>query len=399
MRLGWSTSKNSVSYYAQKTVYVDGKNKSKVVKRFGSEKYICETYGVTDAKVWAKEQVRLMNEAEKEDAAKFNIELCAGTDLVMDEQRRFNGGYLFLQDVYYELDEDVEVSNVTINVNAFVGCAQFVKIHTSYNYAVYALANDGEPLNAKFDFAPEAYTIKTVADKGNTSIAYNKFNVPYNGGTGYSYEIDPADVAGVYSIYVDESIAYFQSLRKHNGKYVVTPGDCVIIKTEGEKEVEATRTEDNFKCSLIDEVFTLEEDITLAAFQADVVDNPSYLSSYGGWYNDDSSNALKSAGYPDNGMSLYRLTNTAGAGFGFTRYTGTTLKAEQFFILADAPEAARLQTVWLDENGNVEGEATAIQKVETAAENVGEIYNLQGVRVNGAQKGLYIQNGKKFIVK
>ena len=103
MRLGWSTSKNSVSYYAQKTIYVDGKNKSDIVKRFGSEKYICETYGVTDAKAWAKEQVRLMNEAEKEDSASFNIELCAGMDLVMDEQRRFNGGYLFLQDVYYEL--------------------------------------------------------------------------------------------------------------------------------------------------------------------------------------------------------------------------------------------------------------------------------------------------------
>ena len=103
MRLGWSTSKNSVSYYAQKTIYVDGKNKSDVVKRFGSEKYICETYGVTDAKAWAKEQVHLMNEAEKEDAARFNIELCAGMDLVMDEQRRFNGGYLFLQDIYYEL--------------------------------------------------------------------------------------------------------------------------------------------------------------------------------------------------------------------------------------------------------------------------------------------------------
>ncbi|MCR4606015.1 MAG: IS1634 family transposase [Eubacterium sp.] len=78
-------------------------NKTQIVKSFGSEKQICEKYGVTDAKAWAKEQVRLMNEAEKEDAAKFNIELCAGTDLVMDEQRRFNGGYLFLQDIYYEL--------------------------------------------------------------------------------------------------------------------------------------------------------------------------------------------------------------------------------------------------------------------------------------------------------
>ena len=75
MRLGWAKTKYSISYYVKKTIYVDGKNKDMVVKRLGSEKYICETYGVTDAKEWAKEQVRLMNEAEKEDAAKFNIEL------------------------------------------------------------------------------------------------------------------------------------------------------------------------------------------------------------------------------------------------------------------------------------------------------------------------------------
>ena len=106
MRLGWAKTKYSVSYYVQKTIYVNGKNKSLVVKRLGSEKYIRETYGVTDAKAWAKEQVRLMNEAEKEDSAKFNIELCAGTDLPMEEQRRFNGGYLFLQDIYYDLGLD-----------------------------------------------------------------------------------------------------------------------------------------------------------------------------------------------------------------------------------------------------------------------------------------------------
>lgn len=106
MRLGWTKTKYSVSYYVQKTIYVNGSNKSQVVKRLGSEKYICETYNVTDAKAWAKEQVRLMNAAEKEDSAKFNIELCAGTDLPLDEQHRFNGGYIFLQDIYYQLGLD-----------------------------------------------------------------------------------------------------------------------------------------------------------------------------------------------------------------------------------------------------------------------------------------------------
>ena len=103
MRLGWTANKNSTTYRAVKTIRVNGKNKTLPIKTFGTDKYICETYGVTDAKAWAKEQVRLMNEAEQEDAAIFQIDLCAGTDLNLNEQRKFNGGYLFLQDIYYEL--------------------------------------------------------------------------------------------------------------------------------------------------------------------------------------------------------------------------------------------------------------------------------------------------------
>ena len=103
MRLGWTTSKYSTTYRAVKTIRVNGRNKTQIIKSFGSEKYICETYGVTDARAWAKEQVRLMNEAEKDDSATFNIKLCSGRDLVLDGQQRFNGGYLFLQKIYYEL--------------------------------------------------------------------------------------------------------------------------------------------------------------------------------------------------------------------------------------------------------------------------------------------------------
>ena len=103
MRLGWTTSKYSTTYRAVKTIRVNGRNKTQIIKSFGSEKYICKTYGVTDAKAWAKEQVRLMNETEEDGSATFNIELCSGRDLVLDGQRRFNGGYLFLQNIYYEL--------------------------------------------------------------------------------------------------------------------------------------------------------------------------------------------------------------------------------------------------------------------------------------------------------
>ena len=73
MRLGWSKKGNSISYYIHKTVYVNGKNKSLVLKRLGSEKYICSTYSVTDAKAWAQQQVELMRKEEAEETAPIQI--------------------------------------------------------------------------------------------------------------------------------------------------------------------------------------------------------------------------------------------------------------------------------------------------------------------------------------
>ena len=49
-------------------------------------------------------------------------------------------------------------------------------------------------------------------------------------------------------------------------------------------------------------------------------------------------------------------------------------------------------------DGMIIGEATGIDTIENAAQT-GELYDLQGRRVMNAQKGLYIQNGKKFVVK
>ena len=44
-------------------------------------------------------------------------------------------------------------------------------------------------------------------------------------------------------------------------------------------------------------------------------------------------------------------------------------------------------------------DATAINAVESTNANIGQAYNLNGQRVVAPQKGLYIVNGKKVIVK
>ena len=43
--------------------------------------------------------------------------------------------------------------------------------------------------------------------------------------------------------------------------------------------------------------------------------------------------------------------------------------------------------------------ATGINGVKADALKDAQIYNLQGVRVDKAQKGLYIVNGKKVVIK
>ena len=106
-------------------------------------------------------------------------------------------------------------------------------------------------------------------------------------------------------------------------------------------------------------------------------------------------------GFPGGKTYLYRLTNTAGLGFGFTSFTGTSIKEGQFFIACSKkPDGAgRLNMVWLDEYGNVESETTGIETIESNDADNGAIYNLQGIRIVKPQKGIYIQKGRKIVVK
>mgnify|MGYP002624467961 FL=1 len=105
-----------------------------------------------------------------------------------------------------------------------------------------------------------------------------------------------------------------------------------------------------------------------------------------------------------NTNNVYLLTNPANFGgmkavaIDYANYTTPFINKENFYALGKKYAAsARMVINWIDE-----GEATGIYAVKTGkfvnAEN-DAIYNLQGVRVNKAQKGIYIQNGKKFVVK
>lgn len=102
VRLNKVKSKNAVSYYIIRSVRRDGKNSSEIVKKLGTEKSIKETYGVEDVDGWAKEQLRIMNEEIASDH-KVLIPLSTGKVVDADVRLAFNAGYLFLQQIYYQL--------------------------------------------------------------------------------------------------------------------------------------------------------------------------------------------------------------------------------------------------------------------------------------------------------
>lgn len=106
MRLKKSTSKNSVSLSVIKDVSVNGKRTTKVVEALGNCEDISKKYGVDDPFQWAKDYIKELNQSEKEDNRDVMVKFSTSKRLNKNDQRHFNGGYLFLQEIYYELQLD-----------------------------------------------------------------------------------------------------------------------------------------------------------------------------------------------------------------------------------------------------------------------------------------------------
>ena len=84
----------------------DGKSTTKVVKKFGTVEELREKLNGEDPIEWAKAQVARMTEQENEESKKVVIECNPKALISKGEQRSYNGGYLFLQKIYYELGLD-----------------------------------------------------------------------------------------------------------------------------------------------------------------------------------------------------------------------------------------------------------------------------------------------------
>ena len=104
MRLQISQTKNAASFYVVKSVYANGKRTNKIHEKLGTYEELKAKLGNRDPYEWAEEYVAELNRVEKEGREPDVIARYSPYKRIEKNVRHlFNGGYLFLQQIYYEL--------------------------------------------------------------------------------------------------------------------------------------------------------------------------------------------------------------------------------------------------------------------------------------------------------
>lgn len=108
MKVNTSKSKNAESFYIKQS-YIDsnGKSTSRTIRKLGTLKELLVEHGPTrdDVMAWAKEQARIETEKFEQEKANLCVPITfhPNRKIPHGEKRKFQGGYLFLQSLYYEL--------------------------------------------------------------------------------------------------------------------------------------------------------------------------------------------------------------------------------------------------------------------------------------------------------
>ena len=103
MRLQIVKSKNAASLYVVKSIFENGRRSSKVVEKLGTYADLTKALDGKDPIEWAKKYVDELNKKENEQKRDVLVKYSPTKLISKADQRYFNGGYLFLQKIYYEL--------------------------------------------------------------------------------------------------------------------------------------------------------------------------------------------------------------------------------------------------------------------------------------------------------
>jgi len=147
MRLKISRSKNSASLYVIKSTWINGVHSTKIVEKLGTETELRKKLHGADPYEWAKKYIEELNQKEKEGKRDVLVKYSPVKVIEKDEQHSFNGGYLFLQQIYHELKFNklcAEISQkykFTFNLNSILSRLLYSRIiYPSSKLATFQLS-------------------------------------------------------------------------------------------------------------------------------------------------------------------------------------------------------------------------------------------------------------------
>lgn len=205
-----STSKNSISLYIAKSVYKNGRTTSHRVEKLGTIEQIQDKIGPDkDPYEWAKERAVELTRLEKEENLDITITLSNSDLIEKGKQNLFNGGYLFLSKIFYELKLDVMCKEISsrykfdFDLSAILHdliCARV--IYPSSKLSTFEQANkflekkhyELQHVYRALDIlAKEQATIQQHLYKSSTKVIERNTQVLYYDCTNFFFEIEEAE--------------------------------------------------------------------------------------------------------------------------------------------------------------------------------------------------------------
>lgn len=214
MKVDTTKSKNAESFYIRQSyINSEGKSTSKTIRKLGTLNELLVEHGPTrdDVMEWAKEQARIETEKYKvqKDINTVLIPLRANKKIGYNEEKRFQGGYLFLQYIYYSLGLNRVCRKIRdkhqyeYDLNAILSDLIYTRVlepsskRSSYKAACEFLEKPAYELHDVYRalsvLAQESDLIQAELYKNSNFLTERKDHILYYDCTNYYFEIEQED--------------------------------------------------------------------------------------------------------------------------------------------------------------------------------------------------------------
>ena len=214
MKVDTTKSKNAESFYIRQSyVNSEGKSTSKTIRKLGTLNELLVEHGPTrdDVMRWAKKQAKIETEKYKaqKDVKTVLIPLRADKKIDYNKEKRFQGGYLFLQYVYYSLGLNRVCRKIRdrhqfeYDLNAILSDLIYTRVmepsskRSSYKAACGFLEKPGYELHDVYRalsvLAQESDLIQAELYKNSNFLTKRKDHILYYDCTNYYFEIEQED--------------------------------------------------------------------------------------------------------------------------------------------------------------------------------------------------------------